>query len=77
MGNFVKPTVTRVRTQLPTDLPDPDEAQAAGHPPGAAYKSDDGKLYRLVHARGASWRPDVRANKPAAANGAVAKPASK
>jgi len=50
----------RVRTKLPTELPDALTAQKEGHPAGAAYQLANGDVYRLVHA---GWRKDTRREK--------------
>lgn len=60
MGSFEE-TARKARTTLPSDLPNALEAVKAGRPAGAAYRSDNGKLYRLVHP---GWRLDAREAKP-------------
>ena len=57
MGQFVD-APTRTRTELPDDLPDALKAFAEGRKAGAAFRSNDGNLYRLVPA---TWRLDSRA----------------
>ena len=70
MGEFEE-APTRAKIDLPTDLPDALQALNAGKRAGAAYRSENGQLYRLV---APTWRLDARAAKQAPA---VAKPAAK
>lgn len=47
----------RTREPLPTDLPDAMKAILDGRKPGQAFRSSNGKLYRLTAPQ---WRLDTR-----------------
>lgn len=46
---------TRSKVELPSDLPGAQDA-AGSHPDGAIYRAEDGRRFRLRHAR---WVPVV------------------